>query len=107
LDLAKPLWKLVPCVEVTLMSKFHPIWCLIAQESKLRRMFPARPDISGNLPDISAETRHIRSKARHVHWIFSAVTFDDRFGHILLTGCPIDPIFSVAFVTLRGPFVCC
>jgi hypothetical protein len=30
----KPHWELVPCVEVILVSKFHPIWCLVAQESK-------------------------------------------------------------------------
>jgi hypothetical protein len=28
-----PFWEPVPCVEVTLVSKFHPIWCPIAQES--------------------------------------------------------------------------
>jgi hypothetical protein len=38
LDLGENLfWQLVPCVEVTLMSKFHPIWCSIAQESSLGR----------------------------------------------------------------------
>jgi hypothetical protein len=30
-------WKFVPCVEVTLVSKFHPIWYPIAQESSLER----------------------------------------------------------------------
>jgi hypothetical protein len=25
-------WKLVPCIEVTLVSKFHLIWCPIAEE---------------------------------------------------------------------------
>jgi hypothetical protein len=29
--------KLVPCIEVTLVSKFHPSWCPIAQESNLGR----------------------------------------------------------------------
>jgi hypothetical protein len=38
LDLGKkPLWELVPCAEVTLVSMFYPIWCLIVQESKLGR----------------------------------------------------------------------
>jgi hypothetical protein len=46
--LKKYIWELVPCVEVTLMSKFHPIWCLVAQESKLRRKFLGGSDISGN-----------------------------------------------------------
>jgi hypothetical protein len=30
-------WKLVPCVEVTLVSKFHLSWCPIARESNLGR----------------------------------------------------------------------
>jgi hypothetical protein len=30
-------WELVPCVEVTLVSKFHLIWCPISQESRLKR----------------------------------------------------------------------
>jgi hypothetical protein len=30
-------WKLIPYVEVTLVSKFHPIWCPIAHESRLGR----------------------------------------------------------------------
>jgi hypothetical protein len=34
-------------------------------------------------------------------------TFVHCFDHILLTECPIHPIFSVAFVTLRGSFLHC
>jgi hypothetical protein len=30
-------WELVPCVEVALVSKFHLIWCPVAQESRLGR----------------------------------------------------------------------
>jgi hypothetical protein len=30
-------WELVPCVEVTFVSKFHPIWRPIVQESSLGR----------------------------------------------------------------------
>jgi hypothetical protein len=55
------MWELVSCIEVTLVSKFHPIWCLIAKESKLGtkflggsdifgkfyRIYPPRSDISG------------------------------------------------------------
>jgi hypothetical protein len=37
LDLKKPLWEHVPCVVVTLVSKFHFILCLVAQESRLGR----------------------------------------------------------------------
>jgi hypothetical protein len=80
------------------VSKFHPFWCPVAQESKLRRKFLCRPDISGSstgytrVPDISAETGHIRSKAGHVRRGVSAVMFIHCFCHILLTGCPIDTI---------------
>jgi hypothetical protein len=31
------------------VSKFHPFWCPVAQESKLRRKFLGRPDISGSI----------------------------------------------------------
>jgi hypothetical protein len=27
----------IPCVEVTFVSKFHPIWCPIAPESRMER----------------------------------------------------------------------
>jgi hypothetical protein len=30
-------WELVPCVKVTLVSKFHSIWRTIAQESNFGR----------------------------------------------------------------------
>jgi hypothetical protein len=33
----KLFWELIPSVEVILVSKFHPIWCPITQESSLRR----------------------------------------------------------------------
>jgi hypothetical protein len=75
LDLGKSHWKLVTCVEVTLVSKFHPFWCPVA-----------------HLPDISTETEHIRSKAEHVCHGVSAATFVHCFDHILLTGCPINLI---------------
>jgi hypothetical protein len=74
------------------VSKFHPIWCLIAQESKLRRKFLGDQTYPAILPDISTEIGHIRSKVGYVHWTFSTATFDNSFGHILLTGCLIDPI---------------
>jgi hypothetical protein len=45
----KPHWKLVTCAEVTLVSKFHPFWCPVAQESKLRRKFLGRSDISASI----------------------------------------------------------
>jgi hypothetical protein len=32
-------------------AKFHSIWCLVAQESKLRRKFLGRPDISGTFTE--------------------------------------------------------
>jgi hypothetical protein len=95
----KPLWELVPCVKVTLVSKFHPIWCLLAQESKLRRKFLGGPDIYPIFLDISgrdrtypAETGHIRSKVRHVCWTVFNPMFIHYFGNSLLARCPIDLI---------------
>jgi hypothetical protein len=36
------------------VSEFHPIWCLIAQELKLRRKFLGGLDIYPLFPDISS-----------------------------------------------------
>jgi hypothetical protein len=58
----KTLWELVSCVEVILVSKFHPIWYLITQESKLRRKFLGGPDIYPFFWICPPETGHIRSK---------------------------------------------
>jgi hypothetical protein len=35
------------------VSQFHPIWCLVTQESKLRKIFLGGPDIFGICSDIS------------------------------------------------------
>jgi hypothetical protein len=74
------------------VSKFHLFWCPVAQESKLRRKFLVGRTYPARFPDISAEIGHIRSKAGHVRRGVSAATFIHCFGHILLTGCPIDPV---------------
>jgi hypothetical protein len=37
LYLGKPIWELVNCVEVTLVSKLHSILCLTTQESRLEK----------------------------------------------------------------------
>jgi hypothetical protein len=88
----KPLFELVPYVEVTLVSKFHPIWCFIAQESKLKKSFGVDRTYPAILPDISSKTGHIRSNAGHVCWTVFSPMFIHCFGHILLTECPFDPI---------------
>jgi hypothetical protein len=54
------------------------------------------------LPNISTETGHIWSEARHVRWTFLAAMFDDCFAHILLTGCPIDPIIFRCIHNFEG-----
>jgi hypothetical protein len=74
------------------VSKFHPFWCPVAQESKLEGSFWVGQTYPARLLDISAETGHIRSKVRHVYRGVSVATFIRYFGHILLTGCPIDHI---------------
>jgi hypothetical protein len=52
------------------VSRFYLIWCIIDQESKLRRKFLSGPDISGTF------IGYIQSKVRNVRWTFSAATFD-------------------------------
>jgi hypothetical protein len=76
------------------VSKFHPFWSPVAQESKLRRKFLGMSDISSSI------TGYIRRryKAGHVHRGVSAAIFVHCFGHILLTGCSIDLIL----VSLRS-----
>jgi hypothetical protein len=68
----------IPCVEVTLVSKCHPFWWLIAQEWKLWR----KTWIFGKF---SVWTGQVR-------WTFSAGTFDDCFERYLVTVSPINPI---------------
>jgi hypothetical protein len=75
------------------VSKFHLIWCLVAQELKLGRKFLGGPDISDNFTGyIHRYQIYIRSKVGHVCWTFSAAIFYDYFDHILTTRCLIDPI---------------
>jgi hypothetical protein len=64
------------------VSKFHPIWCLVAQESKLGRkgsVFCTR------IVNSFVVTRQVRSD------IFSSI-FDDYFECNFVTICLIDPI---------------
>jgi hypothetical protein len=74
------------------VSKFHPIWCLIAQELKLRREFLTGPDIYPLFLLYIAETGHIWFKIGHVRQTVFSPTLVHYFGYILLIGCPIDPI---------------
>jgi hypothetical protein len=74
------------------VSEFHPIWCLIAQELKLRRKFLGGLDIYPLFRIYPAEIRHIRFKVGHVHRTVFSPMFVYCFDHILLTGCPIDLI---------------
>jgi hypothetical protein len=62
---------------VTVVSKFHLIWCPIALSDKVRNS----RTLFGPTPDI------VRPR------VFTP-TFVHCFGHSLLFGCPIDPIFS-------------
>jgi hypothetical protein len=74
------------------MSKFHSIWRLVTQESKLRKSFWVDQTYLTLLSNISNETGHIRYRARHVCWTFSVVMFDDYFERNLLTISLIDLI---------------
>jgi hypothetical protein len=112
LDSGKKLfWELVPCVKVTLVSKFHPIWCPIAQESML--------GVKGQILWEKRVSRYLLLDKFQNSWTLSGPTpdivrprvfspmFVHSFGHILLTGWRIDPIFSTAFVTSRESFPRC
>jgi hypothetical protein len=92
LDLGKPLLEPIPCVEVTFVSKFHPIWCLVAQESKLRRMFLGGSDISDSFSRYIHQNRTYQSRDGHVHWTVFGLTSIHCFSRILLTECPFDLI---------------
>jgi hypothetical protein len=70
------------------VSKFHLIWCPIALSDKVqnsRTLFGPTPDI-------------VRPR------VFTP-TFVHCFGHSLLFGYPIDPIFPAVFITLSGSFI--
>jgi hypothetical protein len=95
LYLGKPLWELVPCVEVTLVSNFHSILCLVAQESRLGRKgstltkncakFWADRTSPGRFPHKSGIV------SSGLVWIgFFSPTAVHCFSHILLSGCLID-----------------
>jgi hypothetical protein len=92
LNLRKTSLGTFSCVEVTLVSKFHPIWCLIAQELKLRRDFLTGLDIYPPFLLYTAETGHIWFKIDHVRQTVFSPTLVHCFGYILLIGCPIDLI---------------
>jgi hypothetical protein len=68
------------------VSRFYLIWCIIDQESKLRRKFLSGPDISGTF------IGYIQSKVRNVRWTFSTATFDDCFERNFLTESLINSI---------------
>jgi hypothetical protein len=85
------------------VSKFHSIYSTIAQESSFGR----KGRILGKkyAPETSYRTLS-ENLGQYPTEIFS-LTFVHGFGHILLVGCPIDPIFSATFVILRGSFLYC
>jgi hypothetical protein len=107
----KFFWKLVPYVEVTLVSKFHLIWCPIAQESSLGRKgrIMGENHVSRYLPadnvrshrtmfDLQFEFSEISHRTmfgptgQYSSDNFSPM-FIHYFGCILLTECSFDPIF--------------
>jgi hypothetical protein len=69
------------------MSKFHSIWSIIAQESSFGRKggFWEEKSAPETYWTLSENPRQCLTE------IFSP-TFIHGFGHILLTGCPIDLI---------------
>jgi hypothetical protein len=97
----KPLLELIRCVEVTLVYNFHPIWFLVAQESKLRRIFLGGPDISGNFTGYIRWNRtcpldSFQSDVHSLFWLY----FTNRVS-----------VWShssfASFITLWGSFLSC
>jgi hypothetical protein len=78
----------MPCVEVTLVSKFHPVWWLIAQESSLGRkgQILRENHVFRDLP-----VDNVRS-----YWTMSG-----------LTATPGGHSYSNGFKTLWGSFLSC
>jgi hypothetical protein len=76
-------WEHVPGIKVTLISKFRSIWSTIVQESSFER----KERILG---------RKISSRDLLLDFVQPYRTLSENlihgFGHIFLTGCPIDPI---------------
>jgi hypothetical protein len=103
----KAHWKLVTCVEVTIVSKFHLFWCPVAQESKLRTKFLDRPDISCSITgyirrnwtypvqDRTCPPESFSSNVCSLFWSYLTNQVSN-WSHS----------FSTAFITLRGSFLC-
>jgi hypothetical protein len=84
----KTLWELVPCAEVTLVSKFHSILCLIAQKSMLEKKCSV---LWKNCAQFWANRTSPGLGWTSPDWVFS-LRVVHCFYHILLTVCSIGPI---------------
>jgi hypothetical protein len=78
----KTLRELVPGVEVTLVSKFHLIWSIIAQESSFRK----------KVTDFGKKNLLLRPPTGLCPLESFSPTLVHCFGYIFLIGDPIDPI---------------
>jgi hypothetical protein len=89
------------------VSKFHPFWCPVAQESKSERKFLGRPDISGSFTGyiflnrtypVQGQTCLPGSFSSNVCSLFCSYLSNQ-----VSNG---SYYFFTSFITLRGSFLC-
>jgi hypothetical protein len=96
------------CVEVTLVSMFHPFWCPVAQESKLRRKFLGRTDISSSITGYIRRNRTYPVQGRTCPpESFSSNVCLLFWSYLANRVSNLSYSFFAAFITLRGSFICC
>jgi hypothetical protein len=102
----KPHWKLITCVEVTLVSKFHPFWCPVAQELKLRRKFLGMLDISGSITGYICQNRTYPIQGwTCLSGSFSSNVYSLFWSYLANRVSNWSQSFSAVFITLRGSFL--
>jgi hypothetical protein len=103
-------WKLVLCVEVTLVSKFYPVWWSITQKSSLgwrgrileeivfpETSQPTMSDLTQTMSDLQFEfsgtsQRKMSNLTEQCLSDSFSLMFIHCFDRILLTECPFDSI---------------
>jgi hypothetical protein len=89
------------------VSKFHSFWCPVAQESKLRRKFLSRSDIYGSSIRYIHRNRTYPVQGRTCPpGSFSSNVCSLFWSYLANRVSNLSHSFSVAFITLRGSFLC-
>jgi hypothetical protein len=89
------------------VSKFHLFWCHVAQQSKLRRKFLGRLDISGSITEYIHRNQTYPVKGRTcLPGSFSSNVCSLFWSYLVNRVFNWSHSFSAAFITLRGSFLC-